>query len=30
MLSLHVEVKLQQILHCEVTHIQGFLDDVLF
>lgn len=24
MFSLHVEVKLQLILHCEVTHIQRF------
>lgn len=30
MLSLHVEVKLQLILHSEVTHIQGVLDDVPF
>ena len=30
MFSLYLEVKLKVLLHCEGTHIQRFLDDVLF
>lgn len=30
MFSLHHEMKLKVLLHCEDTHIQGVLDDVLF
>lgn len=30
MFSLHHKVKLGIFLHCEVTHIQGFLNDVPF
>lgn len=30
MFSLHHKVKLRLLLHCEVTHIQGFFDDVAF
>ena len=30
MFSFHLEVKLKVLLHYEDTHIQRFLDDVLF